>query len=226
MTTLVPAPQDPLEHADVGPVRHVDDAVGVEGEQRVDVVGGGEADRISSRQGAGIDPDLVRAVGEHADELEPGVVEDRPQGRGADDPGGPLHDPDRVGPVAVHRSLPFVDQQCGPVPTAPVTEPRRAREERHRSRYHRPPPCLLRTSPCPASWPAWADARRGGALAAPTAPRGDHRRGGRGGLRQDDGGPDHRPGGGVPGHLLRAVRRPRGVLPGGLRRPTPSLSRR
>ena len=55
--------EDALEVVEVGPVGHVRDAVGLEGEQRLDVVGGGHADRVDAAQLADVAPDLVGRVG-------------------------------------------------------------------------------------------------------------------------------------------------------------------
>ena len=52
----------------------VHDAVGLEREERVDVVGGGQTDRVAAGQLAGVTPHLVGAVHPHPDELEVGAV--------------------------------------------------------------------------------------------------------------------------------------------------------
>ncbi len=82
---------DHLAGADVG-VRGVTDAVGVEGEQGVDVLGGGDADRVDAAQLAGVAAGLVVAVDPEPGQLEVGVVDDGGHGVDADGPGRPLDD--------------------------------------------------------------------------------------------------------------------------------------
>ena len=62
--------EDADELVDVGPHRVVDDAVGLQGEQRVDVVGRGDADRVDAAQLADVAPDLVGGPGVAPDQLE------------------------------------------------------------------------------------------------------------------------------------------------------------
>ena len=50
--------QDAHQLVDVEPHRVVDDAVGLQRQQRVDVVGGGDAERVDSAQLADVDPAL------------------------------------------------------------------------------------------------------------------------------------------------------------------------
>ena len=59
----------------VGEQRAVDHAVGVDGEQRLDVGGGGDADRVAADQRADVDAVLVGRVHPAPDQLEVGVIE-------------------------------------------------------------------------------------------------------------------------------------------------------
>jgi len=68
-------------------------AVGVEREQRVDVVGRLDAAGRQPAQLAGVAADLVGAVHPKADQLEVGAIDDRPEGKLADVAGAPLDDP-------------------------------------------------------------------------------------------------------------------------------------
>ena len=80
-------PADVVHHlagADVG-VRRVTDAVGVEGEQGVDVLGGGDAHGVDPAELAGVAAGLVVAVDPQPDQLEVGVVDDG--GHGVDPDG-------------------------------------------------------------------------------------------------------------------------------------------
>ena len=70
--------------------RRVTDGVRVEGEKVVDVVGGGDADRIEPGQRAGVDADLLRAVHPHADELEIGTLDRRSERPSTGIAGAPL----------------------------------------------------------------------------------------------------------------------------------------
>ena len=62
-----------------GTRRHIGDAVGVEDQQRVEVVGGQHSDGRPVDDFAGVAADLVGAVDVVTDELESGRVEDEPQ---------------------------------------------------------------------------------------------------------------------------------------------------
>ena len=87
-------PADVVDHlagADVG-VGRVADAVGVEGEQGVDVLGGGDAHRVDAAQLTGVAAGLVVAVDPEADQLEIGVVDDGGHGVDADGARRPLDD--------------------------------------------------------------------------------------------------------------------------------------
>ena len=75
--------------------RGVEHDVGIEGEDRVTVVGREHADRLATGDHAGVDADLVRAVDEQPDELELGIVDDLLQLRRPDGAGGPLDDAGR-----------------------------------------------------------------------------------------------------------------------------------
>ena len=66
--------QDAHQLVDVDPHRVVDDAVGLQREQRVDVVGGGHAERLDAAQLADVAADLVRRPGVAPDELESRVA--------------------------------------------------------------------------------------------------------------------------------------------------------
>ena len=76
-TTFTPGRQDAHQLADVEPHRVVDHAVGLQVEQRVDVVGGGHAQRLDATQLTDVAADLLRRPGVAPDELERGVGGDR-----------------------------------------------------------------------------------------------------------------------------------------------------
>ena len=59
VTTFVPDSRMAAEVVEVRSVRHVGDAVGAQGEQRVDVVGGGDAERFYAAQLACISAHLL-----------------------------------------------------------------------------------------------------------------------------------------------------------------------
>ena len=97
-----------LEDADelvgVGPHRVVDDAVGLQRQQGVDVVGGGDADGVDAAQLADVAADLVGRPGVAADQLEVGVGDDGPDRPLADVARRPLHHPDgHVVPLCLAR---------------------------------------------------------------------------------------------------------------------------
>ena len=96
--------EDADELVDVRPHRVVDDAVGPQREQRVDVVGGGDADRVDAAQLADVAADLVRRPGVAADQLEVGVGDDGPHRPLADVARRPLHHSQR------HRRTPRVER--------------------------------------------------------------------------------------------------------------------
>ena len=77
--------------------RGVADALGVGGEQRVDVVGRGHPDGIEVGELAGVAPDLVRRVDPETGELELGVADDAAQRVVAHVAGAPLDDACRHG---------------------------------------------------------------------------------------------------------------------------------
>ena len=66
--------QDAHQLVDVEPHRVVDDAVRLQREQRVDVVGGGDAQRVDAAQLSDVAADLVRRPGVAPDELELGFA--------------------------------------------------------------------------------------------------------------------------------------------------------
>ena len=84
--------EDALEVVEVGPVGHVRHAVGLQRQQRLDVVGGDHADGVDAAQLTDVAPDLVVGVGEAADEVDDGVVDHAPHRGAAGLAGGPLHD--------------------------------------------------------------------------------------------------------------------------------------
>ena len=85
--------QEPAQLVEVEAARHVQDAVGLERDERVDVVGGRDTGvRTGPRELAGVDADLVGAVHAHAHDLEVRVRERRAQRPSTDVPRRPLHD--------------------------------------------------------------------------------------------------------------------------------------
>ena len=66
--------EDADELVDRRPHRVVDDAVGLQREQRVDVVGGGDADRVDADELADVDADLVGGPRVATDQLEVGLA--------------------------------------------------------------------------------------------------------------------------------------------------------
>ena len=110
VTTSVPASGSAHEVVDVDDPGHVEDAVGVEREDRL-------ADRwwratpvgASPHSVAGVDAGLGRVVHEDADELEAGVADHLAQRAGADVAGGPLDDPN----TSFHAASPScADSRC------------------------------------------------------------------------------------------------------------------
>ena len=93
--------EDALEVVEVRPVGHVRDAVGLEREQRVDVVGGRDAERLDAAQLADVAPDLLRRVRVAADEVEHGVADHAAHGRPAGLAGRPLDDRE----LPAHRAI-------------------------------------------------------------------------------------------------------------------------
>ena len=87
----------PSLSSSVEPERGVADAVGVEREDLVDVVGGEYAQRLAAEQLAGVLPDLVGVVHAQPDQLEVGPLDDGPERVLPDVAGAPLDDP--VGPL-------------------------------------------------------------------------------------------------------------------------------
>ena len=83
----------------------VADHVGLEREQGVDVVGGGDPERCDPDELADVLAHLLGAPRVGAHELHVGMVDDGPPGEAGDVPGGPQHDAIR------HRMLPL---GCGP----------------------------------------------------------------------------------------------------------------
>ena len=87
--------EDADELVDVLPHRVVDDAVGPEREQRVDVVGRGDAHGVDPAQLADVAPDLLRRPGVAADQLEVGVSDDGAHRAPTDVARRPLHHSNR-----------------------------------------------------------------------------------------------------------------------------------
>ena len=87
-----PGLEDPHHVVDVGPLRVVDDAVGLQREQRVDVVGGEDPERFDAAQLADVTPDLVGTPGVAPDQLEAGVGGDGDDRPPPDVAGRPLDD--------------------------------------------------------------------------------------------------------------------------------------
>jgi hypothetical protein len=98
--------EDPHELVDRRPHGVVHDAVGAQREQRVDVVGGGHAQRIQAAQLSDVAPDLVGRPRIAAHQLQPGILGDRDHRLLAHVSGRPLHDSKR------HR--PFLSERLGP----------------------------------------------------------------------------------------------------------------
>ena len=98
--------EDPHELVDRRPHRVVDDAVGAQREQRVDVVGGGHAQRIQATQLTDVASDLVGRPRVAAHQLQPGIPGDRDHRLLAHVSGGPLHDSKRHRPLLSDRSGP------------------------------------------------------------------------------------------------------------------------
>ena len=76
-TTLTPADEDAHQLVGVRPHRVVDDAVRRQGEQRVDVVGGDDPQRVDAAQLADVAADLVGGPRVATDQLERRVGDDR-----------------------------------------------------------------------------------------------------------------------------------------------------
>ena len=89
--------QDAHQLVDVDPHRVVDDAVGFQRQQRVHVVGGGDAERFDSDQLADVDPVLVLRPGVAPDEFVVRVLRDRLYRALSDISRRPLDDPIRGG---------------------------------------------------------------------------------------------------------------------------------
>ena len=81
------------QYVDVGEHRVVDDAVRLQGQQRVGVVGGCHAQRFDAAELADVLAHLVGCPGVAADELEFGIRDDGVDRLAADVARGPLHDP-------------------------------------------------------------------------------------------------------------------------------------
>jgi hypothetical protein len=81
-------------------LRRVHHAVGAQGDQRVDVVGGHHAaEYLEATQLGGVTTHLVCAVGVHADEFEIGAPNDRAQRMAAHITGGELDDSSHACPL-------------------------------------------------------------------------------------------------------------------------------
>jgi len=91
---------DPLQ-------RHVEDAVGAQGENRVEVVRRRDPELSQATEIADIRPDLVIAPGITADELEVGMIDDGLHGAAADEARRPLHDAQLHGAISPGRCSSF-----------------------------------------------------------------------------------------------------------------------
>jgi hypothetical protein len=84
--------QQPADHVDVVDQRREMDAVGLEREDRLDIVGCGYADRFDPGDLARVPPHLLGIGHQHADQLIAGVLGEMADRDLADMPGGPLDD--------------------------------------------------------------------------------------------------------------------------------------
>ena len=99
--------EQPADDVDVGPVTHVEDTVGAQRHDLVDIARGHHPGRGEAAQLAGVLALLALRVDVEPDELELGVLDHRLQGAEADVPRGPLHDP--VGPRTPNTAIIHVD---------------------------------------------------------------------------------------------------------------------
>jgi hypothetical protein len=79
-------PRELDEQIDVRPVRHADDAVGAQVDQRPYVVRGDHAHSRPTSQHARVLADLLGAISEDVDQLEARIIEDRAQCGRTNDP--------------------------------------------------------------------------------------------------------------------------------------------
>ena len=87
--------QDTFEFGDIGPMRHVDNAIRAECQDRLSIVGRGDSHWVASGQRAGVLAAFVGAVTVQADEFQSRIVENGAYCADSDDAAGPLCDPDR-----------------------------------------------------------------------------------------------------------------------------------
>lgn len=92
VTTFVPCSSGGHHVVERERARHVDDAVGAQRLNRGAIRRRRDAGRGLTAELARVEPDLLRVVHEHTDELEIGVADDLAQRARPDVPGGPLHD--------------------------------------------------------------------------------------------------------------------------------------
>ena len=92
LTTLTPASRIRTSSSTSGHIGVYTHAVGLQGEQRIHVVGGGDADGVHAAELADVAPDLVGGPRVAPDQLELRVREHGADGSLADVAGGPLHD--------------------------------------------------------------------------------------------------------------------------------------
>ena len=85
--------------------RHVGDAVRLQGDELVRVVGGGDPDTIETTELTRVLPDLVLTVHPQADQLEVGMTDDASQRVPPDVARAPLHDPVAHGRTVGGRSV-------------------------------------------------------------------------------------------------------------------------
>ena len=116
-------------------LRHVEHAVGVEGDDGVAVGGGGDPDRTDAAELAHVAPGLVVAVDERADQVEVVVPVDRGDGVSAHVAGGPLdHSKHGISPRRPRgragRTLSFGGKRCFPQMHAWLSRRRRDRDRR------------------------------------------------------------------------------------------------
>jgi hypothetical protein len=82
--------EDAYDLVGVGPHRVVDDAVGLQREEEIDVIGGGDADRVDAAELTDVAADLAGGPGVAPDELEVAVGDDGADRPPADVARGPL----------------------------------------------------------------------------------------------------------------------------------------
>jgi hypothetical protein len=83
--------QQPAHVIDLEHPRHVDHAIGTDGQHVLDTPGGWNTDGIHPAEFAGVSPDLAGVVNMQARQHQSGVFDDSTQGFAADVAGGPLN---------------------------------------------------------------------------------------------------------------------------------------